>query len=28
MQLSRGENTDHVKAGIELGEIKAGFKID
>ena len=28
LQLSRGENTDHVKAGIELGEIKAGFKID
>ena len=28
LQLARGENTDHVKAGIELGEIKAGFKID
>lgn len=27
-QLQRGENTDHVRAGIELGEIKAGFKID
>ena len=27
-QLERGENTDHVKAGIEMGEIKAGFKID
>jgi high-affinity nickel-transport protein len=27
-QLSRGENTDHVRAGIALGEIKEGFKID
>jgi len=27
-QLKRGENTDHVRAGIELGEIKEGFKID
>ena len=27
-QLLRGENTDHVRAGIELGEIKEGFKID
>ena len=27
-QLKRGENTDHVRAGIELGEIKDGFKID
>ena len=27
-QLQRGENTDHVRAGIELGEIKPGFKID
>ena len=27
-QLARGENTDHVAAGIELGEIKEGFKID
>ena len=27
-QLQRGENTDHVRAGIELGEIKDGFKID
>ncbi len=27
-QLARGENTNHVAAGIELGEIKDGFKID
>ena len=27
-QLARGENTDHVAAGIELGAIKEGFKID
>jgi high-affinity nickel-transport protein len=27
-QLARGENTDHVAAGIELGEIKDGFIID
>jgi high-affinity nickel-transport protein len=27
-QLERGENTDHVAAGIELGAIKEGFKID
>ncbi len=27
-QLARGENTDHVAAGIELGEIKDGFTID
>lgn len=27
-QLARGENTDHVAAGIELGEIKDGFQID
>ena len=27
-QLSRGENTDHVAAGIELGAIKDGFVID
>jgi len=27
-QLARGENTDHVAAGIELGEIKDGFVID
>ena len=27
-QLARGENTDHVAAGIELGEIKDGFRID
>ena len=27
-QISRGEQTDHVAAGIELGEIKDGFKID
>lgn len=27
-QLQRGENTDHVRAGIELGEIKPGFTID
>jgi high-affinity nickel-transport protein len=27
-QLERGENTDHVAAGMELGEIKDGFKID
>jgi high-affinity nickel-transport protein len=27
-QLARGERTDHVKAGIELGDIKEGFKID
>ena len=27
-QLARGENTDHVAAGIELGAIKDGFKID
>ncbi len=27
-QLARGENTDHVAAGIELGEIKPGFIID
>jgi len=27
-QLARGENTDHVAAGIELGEVKDGFIID
>ena len=27
-QLARGENTDHVAAGIELGAIKDGFTID
>ena len=27
-QLERGENTDHVAAGIELGVIKDGFVID
>jgi high-affinity nickel-transport protein len=27
-QIARGENTDHVAAGIELGEIKDGFIID
>ncbi len=27
-QIARGENTDHVAAGIELGAIKDGFKID
>lgn len=27
-QLARGESTDHVAAGIELGDIKAGFTID
>ncbi len=27
-QLARGENTDHVAAGIELGDIKDGFTID
>ena len=27
-QLARGGNTDHVAAGIELGAIKDGFKID
>ena len=27
-QLARGENTDHVAAGIELGAIKDGFVID
>jgi len=27
-QLARGENTDHVAAGIELGKIKDGFIID
>jgi nickel/cobalt transporter (NiCoT) family protein len=27
-QLERGENTNHVAAGIELGEIKDGFRID
>lgn len=27
-QLARGENTDHVAAGIELGVIKDGFVID
>ena len=27
-QLSRGENTDHAAAGIELGPIRDGFKID
>jgi len=27
-QLARGENTDHVAAGIELGDIKDGFIID
>jgi high-affinity nickel-transport protein len=27
-QLERGENTDHVAAGMELGAIKDGFKID
>jgi len=27
-QLARGENTDHVAAGIELGTIKDGFTID
>ena len=27
-QLARGENTDHAAAGIELGPIRDGFKID
>ncbi len=27
-QLSRGEQSDHAAAGIDLGPIKAGFKID
>ena len=27
-QLARGENTDHAAAGIELGPIRAPFKID
>ena len=27
-QLSRGENTDHAAAGIEMGPIRDGFKID
>ena len=27
-QLSRGENTDHAAAGMELGPIRDGFKID
>ena len=27
-QLARGENTDHVAAGIELGQVKDGFIID
>ena len=27
-QMARGENTDHVAAGMELGAIKDGFKID
>ena len=27
-QLARGESTDHVAAGIEMGEIKPGFIID
>ena len=27
-QLARGENTDHVRAGIDLGPIKDGWKID
>jgi nickel/cobalt transporter (NiCoT) family protein len=27
-QIARGENTDHVAAGIELGAIKDGFVID
>jgi high-affinity nickel-transport protein len=27
-QLARGENTDHAKAGMELGAIRDGFQID
>jgi len=27
-QLARGESTNHVAAGIEMGEIKSGFVID
>ena len=27
-QLARGESTNHVAAGIELGAINDGFKID
>ena len=27
-QLARGDNTDHVAAGIELGQVKDGFIID
>ena len=27
-QLARGENTDHAAAGIEMGPIRDGFKID
>jgi high-affinity nickel-transport protein len=27
-QLARGENTDHAAAGIELGPIRDGFKVD
>jgi high-affinity nickel-transport protein len=27
-QLARGENTDHAAAGITLGEIRDGFKVD
>jgi high-affinity nickel-transport protein len=27
-QLSRGEETNHTAAGIDLGPIKDGFKID
>ena len=27
-QLARGEESDHTAAGIELGPIKDGFKID
>ena len=27
-QMARGENTDHVRAGIDLGPIKDGWKID
>ena len=27
-QLARGENTDHAAAGITLGEIRDGFKLD
>ena len=27
-QMARGENTDHAAAGIDLGPIKDGWKID